>query len=259
MKTVSSPSTHKAAMIPDMIRSSLTNNSTPAVAHAEAALVIDDVLGAQEIAAAMCPYDADAFERHCERIAAVFDEARLRRSAPDESVRPVFIVGMPRSGTTLVERILARHPLVHAAGELEGIGGHVAIDDASGAIDVVGVALNDRELGLGVVNPRTAEAEDPGWILERVEQALHVGLVHHQVHEEVVDALRIGLLADAQQSNLVLGLTAHAVNWPGASGIRGGLLFGFAGSVLTGFLLRFYLLEFRLGLATGRGIGCFIR
>ena len=34
------------------------------------------------------------------------------------SRRPVFIVGMPRSGTTLVEQILASHPQVHGAGEL---------------------------------------------------------------------------------------------------------------------------------------------
>lgn len=32
---------------------------------------------------------------------------------------PVFVVGMPRSGTTLVERRLGRHPSLHAAGELE--------------------------------------------------------------------------------------------------------------------------------------------
>lgn len=32
---------------------------------------------------------------------------------------PVFIVGMPRSGTTLVEQILASHPSVHGAGELD--------------------------------------------------------------------------------------------------------------------------------------------
>ncbi|MGR3321388.1 MAG: sulfotransferase [Pseudooceanicola sp.] len=32
--------------------------------------------------------------------------------------RPVFVLGMPRSGTSLVEQILAAHPQVHAAGEL---------------------------------------------------------------------------------------------------------------------------------------------
>jgi tetratricopeptide (TPR) repeat protein len=31
---------------------------------------------------------------------------------------PIFIVGMPRSGTSLVEQILASHPAVHGAGEL---------------------------------------------------------------------------------------------------------------------------------------------
>ncbi len=35
------------------------------------------------------------------------------------SERPVFIVGMPRSGTTLVEQILASHPQAHGHGELE--------------------------------------------------------------------------------------------------------------------------------------------
>jgi len=34
---------------------------------------------------------------------------------------PIFIVGMPRAGTTLVEQILASHPLVFGAGELEDL------------------------------------------------------------------------------------------------------------------------------------------
>jgi len=36
---------------------------------------------------------------------------------------PVFIVGMPRSGTTLVEQILSSHASVHGAGEVEAFGG----------------------------------------------------------------------------------------------------------------------------------------
>lgn len=36
--------------------------------------------------------------------------------------RPIFIVGMPRSGTTLVEQMLASHPQVHGAGELRYMG-----------------------------------------------------------------------------------------------------------------------------------------
>lgn len=47
-----------------------------------------------------------------ERIPETSHEAR-------DSEVPVFIVGMPRSGTSLIEQILASHPLVHGAGELE--------------------------------------------------------------------------------------------------------------------------------------------
>jgi tetratricopeptide (TPR) repeat protein len=43
--------------------------------------------------------------------------AEARRNA-SESPRPVFIVGMLRSGTTLTEQILASHPAVFGAGEL---------------------------------------------------------------------------------------------------------------------------------------------
>jgi len=37
----------------------------------------------------------------------------------ETSNRPIFIVGMVRSGTSLVEKILASHPAVHGAGELD--------------------------------------------------------------------------------------------------------------------------------------------
>jgi len=42
----------------------------------------------------------------------------------------------------------------------------------AGDIAVVGPALGDREIGLGVVNPRTGSAEDPEEIVARVERAL---------------------------------------------------------------------------------------
>jgi tetratricopeptide (TPR) repeat protein len=45
-------------------------------------------------------------------------QTRHRQSSGNPSERPVFIVGMPRSGTTLTEQILASHPAVFGAGEL---------------------------------------------------------------------------------------------------------------------------------------------
>lgn len=54
------------------------------------------------------------------RLRAVFTAERFRAGAgwgvPDE--RPVFIVGMPRSGTSLVEQIIAAHPQADGCGEL---------------------------------------------------------------------------------------------------------------------------------------------
>jgi tetratricopeptide (TPR) repeat protein len=54
------------------------------------------------------------------RIAAVFDCALLDRfqGEGDPSTVPVFVLGMPRSGSTLIEQILAGHPRIHCAGEL---------------------------------------------------------------------------------------------------------------------------------------------
>ena len=41
----------------------------------------------------------------------------------------------------------------------------------AGDVEVVGAALGDREIGLGVVNPRTVEVESPDTIVARVEEA----------------------------------------------------------------------------------------
>jgi hypothetical protein len=55
-----------------------------------------------------------------DRIIGFYTTEWLGRARPhaSESSRPVFIVGMPRSGTTLAEQILAAHPEVLGAGEL---------------------------------------------------------------------------------------------------------------------------------------------
>ncbi len=68
-------------------------------------------------------FDAQLHTRHINALIASFDTAFMA-SAPRASNRselPIFIVGMPRSGTSLVEQILASHPSVHGAGELEKI------------------------------------------------------------------------------------------------------------------------------------------
>jgi tetratricopeptide (TPR) repeat protein len=65
-------------------------------------------------------YDGARLARRVDQIIALYDAEWLRSARPqgNESRRPVFIVGMPRSGTTLTEQILASHPQAFGCGEL---------------------------------------------------------------------------------------------------------------------------------------------
>jgi tetratricopeptide (TPR) repeat protein len=80
-------------------------------------------------------YDADKSARHFDSIMRVFDEATLARlrGSGDASQVPIFVLGMPRSGTTLTEQILASHPDVYGAGELQDLLAiaHRAVAEAS--------------------------------------------------------------------------------------------------------------------------------
>lgn len=73
-------------------------------------------------------YDETATLRRFERIQAAFMPAlmRAREGVGDPSSAPVFILGMPRSGTTLVEQIVASHPDVFGAGEIADLTAAVA-------------------------------------------------------------------------------------------------------------------------------------
>ena len=70
-------------------------------------------------------YDPAAHERTFDAFIRYFTRQRLSSLARARvrSDKPVFIVGMPRSGTSLVEQILASHPAVHGGGELEAMTG----------------------------------------------------------------------------------------------------------------------------------------
>jgi tetratricopeptide (TPR) repeat protein len=66
-------------------------------------------------------YDAAAMDEVFERIRNIFtrDLLTIRQGIGHPSTIPVFIIGMPRSGTTLVEQILASHPQVFGGGEMK--------------------------------------------------------------------------------------------------------------------------------------------
>lgn len=68
-------------------------------------------------------YDRRKHERFIDELIGVMTRQRLSSlpHARNEDDRSVLIVGMPRSGTTLIEQIVASHPSVHGAGELLGL------------------------------------------------------------------------------------------------------------------------------------------
>lgn len=69
-------------------------------------------------------YDPLKHTRYIDSLITVYnkDFLSIAPHGTNGSQRPVFIIGMPRSGTSLVEQILASHPRVYGAGELEDIG-----------------------------------------------------------------------------------------------------------------------------------------
>lgn len=73
-------------------------------------------------------FDPDAHDGFIDRLIETFsaDFFARRQSMGTVSDHPLFIVGMPRSGTTLIEQIVSSHPAVYGAGELDNIGAIVA-------------------------------------------------------------------------------------------------------------------------------------
>ncbi|TPO07032.1 tetratricopeptide repeat-containing sulfotransferase family protein [Mesorhizobium sp. B1-1-5] len=65
-------------------------------------------------------YDPARTRGEFEAMKSVFDTAFFEKRRPSgiSDDTPIFVVGMPRSGTTLVEQIIASHPQVFGAGEL---------------------------------------------------------------------------------------------------------------------------------------------
>ncbi len=94
------------------------------------------------------------------------------------SALPVFIIGMPRSGTTLAEQILASHPAVYGAGELLLWNKEMTQyrQDAQKPCDT-GALLGG--IGARVLQQLQALAPHAGRVVDKMpNNFLHVGLIH---------------------------------------------------------------------------------
>ncbi|WBH15031.1 tetratricopeptide repeat-containing sulfotransferase family protein [Sphingomonas radiodurans] len=87
------------------------------------ATAIEQLRAGNALRHSLAPHDADRFSaliRKSEDLfTAKFLEERARFGAP--AADPIFIVGMPRSGSTLIEQILASHPSVEGTEELRDL------------------------------------------------------------------------------------------------------------------------------------------
>jgi tetratricopeptide (TPR) repeat protein len=132
-------------------------------------------------------YDEPAVLAEFDHIRTVFSRELMARYAGlgHPSASPVFILGMPRSGSTLVEQILASHPSVFGAGERLDFGEEVArLSAASGGLvfpEIV-AALSGEDLeALGARYLRRVSVAAPG--AERITDKmpfnfLFAGLIH---------------------------------------------------------------------------------
>ncbi len=90
----------------------------------------------RELASGERGFDLADTRRQIDELVATFDRALFARTAGfgDPSDLPMFVVGMPRSGTTLTEQILASHSEVHGAGELRELQAIIArLEETGGA------------------------------------------------------------------------------------------------------------------------------
>ena len=130
-------------------------------------------------------YDETATFREFDELARAVDSAWLSRhkGAGDPSPLPVFIVGMPRSGTTLVEQILSSHPKVRALGERNSFSDSIRrVRGMPGAPPMFGQWSGTQLRKLGALYLEASRRDVPPNVARFVDKLpanfLYAGLIH---------------------------------------------------------------------------------
>jgi tetratricopeptide (TPR) repeat protein len=147
------------------------------------------------------PFDIERFERRSARIRAFFDAAFFAAHAGSgaSSPAPIFIVGLPRSGSTLIEQILASHPGVEGTMELPNVLNIVAqFNDLAAARDGYPETVGRATVAqLGALGERYLEETAPlrsgrAHFTDKLPNNFsHVGLIHAMLpNATIIDARR---------------------------------------------------------------------
>lgn len=134
------------------------------------------------------PFSIATFEAKSRRIAACCDAQffAARAAAGDPDPAPIFVVGLPRSGSTLVEQILASHSQVEGTMELHNILAMVRELDhldagRDGYPERIRTLSVEELTGLGrryLAETRAVRAGKPRFIDKMPNNFSHVGLIH---------------------------------------------------------------------------------
>jgi tetratricopeptide (TPR) repeat protein len=143
-------------------------------------------------------FDASGLARKVDRAISFWRAERIPtlRCAFGEGRGVVFIVGMPRSGTTLVEQIIASHPHAHGAGELTAISALAAGLDPGGSPPIVVDPgwIDDAllaEMASGYLNPLRRRGPSAKVITDKMPlNSLHLGLIWRMLPEARVIVCR---------------------------------------------------------------------
>ncbi|MDH5545526.1 MAG: sulfotransferase [Gammaproteobacteria bacterium] len=133
-------------------------------------------------------FNIEAYRKYVYTIESVFDAELLARSNRNHTAigELIFVLGMPRSGTTLVEQIIGAHPKVTTGGEMGIIGNFIdeidqIVDAAEPYPQCIAELSNEkiRELSDRVLIE--LERRRPGFLVltdKTPVNFLHVGLIH---------------------------------------------------------------------------------
>jgi len=126
------------------------------------------------------PFDERVYSRFIDDLTRVYTPAVLTdaRASGSSSTRPVFVVGMPRSGTSLVEQILASHPGVGGAGELDFWSDLVSGDEARIRKEILSPQQRQK-IASAYLQALQSRQRDAGYVVDKTPRnADYLGLIH---------------------------------------------------------------------------------